>query len=373
MSGEAILVLNAGSSSLKAALFDPSKIERPVLTAQIDRIGGDTSARATSGEELLPLPPLPKEAGASHDGVIAWILPVLLDLADRRIIAAGHRVVHGGPTFTTPVQVTASVLAQLEALIPLARTHQPHNLAAIHAVATLWPGLPQIACFDTAFHATIPEVAYTFALPKTVRDKGVRRYGFHGHSYQWIAQQMEGKGHHRVVAAHLGNGASLCGMVDGQSRATTMGFTPLDGLVMGERPGLTDPGILLFMMEEMSLTASEIRTLLFQESGLKGLSGLSNDMRVLETSTALEAKLALDVYVHRLIREIGAIAAEIGGMDALVFTAGVGENAAEIRARVTETVAWMAPNLKVYVIPTNEEAVIAASTHATLSFTPTFS
>lgn len=361
-----ILVLNAGSSSLKAALFDARETEAPFLTAQIERIGAKAMARAKLDNAPMDLPPLPQEMGASHEGVVAWLLPVLGEAAACTIIAAGHRVVHGGPDITTSVLVTDSVLAQLEALIPLARTHQPHNLAAIRAVAALWPDLPQVACFDTAFHATIPEAARLYALPKSVRDKGVRRYGFHGQSYQWIAQKMAPKGHRRVVACHLGNGASLCGMIDGESRATTMGFTPLDGLIMGERPGLTDPGILLFMLEEMCLSTEEVRTILFKESGLKGLSGLSNDMRVLEASEAPDAQRALDVYVHRLKREIGAITAEIGGIDALVFTAGIGENAANIRDRVVAGLRWLGNGLKVYVIPTNEEAVIAAATLSVL-------
>ena len=390
VAGQGILVVNAGSSSIKSAVFLQDGGDRPILTAQVDRIGGDAACSARDGAgDRLPFPDLPPGAGRSHEDALNWLLPELERQGGVKIAAAGHRVVHGGGTFTEPVLVTDTVIEGLRRLVPLARTHQPHNIAAIQAVRSLWPELPQIACFDTAFHATIPAAAHTMALPASVRDKGVRRYGFHGLSYTWIARQLHEVAPEiaggRVVVAHLGNGASLCGLVGGESRATTMGFTPLDGLVMGERPGLTDPGVVLFLFEELGMQAEDVHRILFKESGLKGLSGLSNDMRSLLASDDPAARLAVDVYIHRAVREIGAIAAEIGGIDALVFTAGVGENAAPIRAAIAEGCAWMgcaldpAANKKgdpriaqqgspvaLYIVPANEEAVIAASCRTVL-------
>ncbi len=385
MTGGGILVVNAGSSSIKAAVFPLDGGDAAALTAQVDRIGADAGVTAKDAAgERLPLPPLPGGAGDSHETALAWLLPQLEALSGLRIGVAGHRVVHGGDRFGKPVPVDDATLDALRDLIPLARTHQPHNIAAIQAVRSLWPDMTQVACFDTAFHATIPEAARTLALPAEIRDKGVRRYGFHGQSYQWIANRLpeidSTAAAGRTVVAHLGNGASLCGLVAGESRATTMGFTPLDGLVMGERPGLTDPGAILFLFEELGMSPEQVRQTLFKESGLKGLSGLSNDMRTLLASGDPAAKLAVEVYVRRIVREIGAMAAEIGGIDALVFTAGIGENAAPIRAAVVEGCAWLGCALDkaanetgglciteatkrppAYVIPTNEEAVIAAS------------
>ncbi|MEQ9491493.1 MAG: acetate/propionate family kinase [Alphaproteobacteria bacterium] len=375
-----LLIVNAGSSSIKAAVFPASEGDAPLLTAAVERIGSDDASARIRDGSVHPVEagsPDPKDLH-SHVDACSWLLTRLQDLSGT-FLAAGHRVVHGGSDFIEPVLVDADVLAKLERLAPLARTHQPHNLAAIRAVADIFPDLPQIACFDTAFHATIPAKARVIALPQSITEKGVRRYGFHGLSYQWIAAHLPpAAAEGRTIVAHLGNGASLCGMVGGISRATTMGFTPLDGLVMGERPGLTDPGAILFLFEELGMTAGEVRRILFRESGLKGISGLSNDMRVLMTSETPAAKLAVDVYIHRIIREIGAIAAEIGGVDALVFTAGIGENAAAIRARVIEGCGWLGCTLDAsaneraaccisgadsrmtaHIIPTNEEAVIA--------------
>ena len=386
---QAVLTVNAGSSSVKLALFGPCDAETPRLSAQAERIGGaDAAATLRPAGGAREDVPLRDGAGESHEGVLSALLPAVERAGGVAISAIGHRVVHGGPDHTAPVRLDDSVIAALERLVPLARTHQPHALAAIRAVGRLWPETPQVACFDTAFHATIPEVARTLALPARVREAGVRRYGFHGLSYEWIAgalpERLGDAAQGRVVACHLGNGASLCGMVGRESRATSMSFTPLDGLVMGERPGQTDPGAVLFMLEEMGMTLAEVRTVLFKESGLKGLSGLSNDMRTLLASDAEEARLAVGVYVHRIIREIGAAAAEIGGLDGLVFTGGVGENAAPVRARVVEGLAWLGLRLDaganeanaarisaggppVLVIPANEEAVIAAAARRLLA------
>ncbi|MEM6974535.1 MAG: acetate/propionate family kinase [Pseudomonadota bacterium] len=379
-----LLTVNAGSSSIKLAVFDAGKVA-PRLTALIERIGSSEAAaeiRVPGGERSNFA--LAGDTGADHETALATLLPRIAEAAGGRFAAAGHRIVHGGDAFAAPVPVDDDVLAALERLVPLARTHQPHGIAAIRAVERLGLQIPQIACFDTAFHATIPEAARTMALPEEVRRAGVRRYGFHGLSYQWIAGQLPDLlgpvGEGRVVAAHLGNGASLCGMIGRESRATTMGFTPLDGLVMGERPGLTDPGAVLFMLEEMGMTVSELRDTLFKRSGLLGLSGVSNDMRTLAASDVPEARLALDVYVHRAAREIAAIAGEIGGLDALVFTGGIGENAAPIRAAIVERLGWIglrldtaansknAPRLSppgappILIVPANEEAVIASDT-----------
>ncbi|MEO1459620.1 MAG: acetate/propionate family kinase [Pseudomonadota bacterium] len=397
----AILTINAGSSSIKLAVFGCEALTQPRLTALVQRIGTPEAAaeiRLPDGaRETVTLDDGARlgagpGTGAGHATALAALLPRLDAHVDVPIVAAGHRVVHGGERFRGPLAIDDTVLASLEELIPLARTHQRHCIAAIRAVARLRPEIPQIACFDTAFHATLPSEARTFALPEPVRRAGVRRYGFHGLSYQWIAdalptvlgEQAEG----RVIAAHLGNGASLCGLVGLESRATTMGFTPLDGLVMGERPGLTDPGALLFMLEEIGMGVEEVRETLLKRSGLLGLSGLSNDMRTLSASAAVEARFALAVYVHRAVREIGAIAAEIGGVDALVFTGGVGENAAAIRAEIVERLGFLGLRIDaarnaapdrlispdgekpVLVLAANEEAVIARETDALLAPRP---
>ncbi|GMG83932.1 acetate/propionate family kinase [Paralimibaculum aggregatum] len=383
-----ILVVNAGSSSIKLAVFpadDAAHAAEPRLTALIERIGAPEAAAwiRPAGGAKQPVA-LGAEAGRGHAPALRVLLPEIAAQAGGPIAAAGHRIVHGGDGYSGPVAIDEGVLERLETLVPLARTHQPHGIAAIRAVGEVWPAVLQIACFDTAFHATIPERARTFALPEAVRRAGVRRYGFHGLSYQWIAASLPGilgdAAEGRIVVAHLGNGASLCGMAGRESRATTMGFTPLDGLVMGERPGRTDPGAILFMLEEMGLAPAEIREMLFKRSGLLGLSGISNDMRTLMASAAPEARLALEVYVERAVVEIGAIAASIGGLDALVFTGGVGENAAGIRAAIVARLGWLGLGIDpeanaanalrlspegatpVLIVPANEEAVIARET-----------
>ncbi|MEM7526086.1 MAG: acetate/propionate family kinase [Pseudomonadota bacterium] len=385
----AVLTVNAGSSSIKLAVFAAADATTPILTGQIERIGTPeiTAKLRPEGGDSIPAE-LGAEGAMGHETALSALLPQIASQAGQPIIAASHRIVHGGVDFTAPVVVDAGVLAGLERLIPLARTHQPHGIAAIRAVEKIWPAIPQVACFDTAFHASVPDSARAIALPKAVRDAGVRRYGFHGLSYQWIADRLPevlgDRAEGRVIAAHLGNGASLCGMVGRQSRATTMGFTPLDGLVMGERPGATDPGAVLFMLEEMGMDVPALRETLFKRSGLLGLSGLSNDMRTLLGSDAPEAAFAVEVYVHRAVREIGAIAAEIGGLDALVFTGGVGENAAPIRAGIVSRLGWLglsldaaanevgaaristAASIPAVIVPANEEAVLAQSTMAVL-------
>ena len=266
-----------------------------------------------------------------------------------RFVGAGHRIVHGGAEFSQPVVVDDRIVAALEALVPLAPLHQPHNLAAIRAITAASPDLPQVACFDTAFHQTQPPVAQVVALPRELTAEGVRRYGFHGLSYEYIAVGPARRGARvaagRVVVAHLGNGASLCAMNGGRSVATTMGFSPLDGLVMGTRPGSLDPGVLLYLMSRHAMDAAAIEALLYHRSGLLGLSGLSSDMRTLLASPDPRAREAVDVFVYRIGRELGSLAAALGGLDALVFTAGIGEHAPEIRARVCRDAGWLGVEL----------------------------
>jgi len=301
----------------------------------------------------------------------------------------GHRVVHGGVEFAAPVAIDASVLAKLESLCPLAPLHQPHNLAAIKAIKTQMPGLPQVACFDTAFHRHHPELADWFALPRRFYDEGIRRYGFHGLSYEYIASALPEVAPEiakaRVVVAHLGSGASMCGLRDGRSQDSTMGFTALDGLPMGTRCGALDPGVVLHLNRAHGMDADAIERLLYHDCGLKGVSGISNDMRDLLASDDPKAAQAIDLFVWRICRELGALAAALGGLDGLVFTAGIGERSAEIRARVCARAAWLgielddkanrsggpristsASKIAVYAIPTDEELMIARHTLAVL-------
>ncbi len=381
----AVLTLNAGSSSLKVALFGDS--DAPLATGHADRIGPEGTLRLSAAGKALPVAmgDLTSHAGAL-DSVLATFREAFpgLDMA-----AIGHRVVHGGVTFTGPVVVDDAVLAELDRLSPLAPLHQPHNLAGIHAAMQAFPGVPQVACFDTAFHRAHPWVNDTFALPRRFYDMGVRRYGFHGLSYDYIAGELARTAPHlaagRVIVAHLGNGASACAMLGGRAVASTMGFSALDGLPMGTRSGQIDPGVLLYLMTEHGMDAAAISDLLYKQSGLLGLSGLSNDMRTLEASTAPEAAQAIDYFVFRIQREIGGLAAALGGIDAVVFCGGIGENSRLIRARVCERLGWMgieidhaanaanAPVISsamarttVMVLPTNEELVIARAARAAI-------
>jgi acetate kinase len=327
-----------------------------------------------------------------HDGAIEFLFAWGRGgaLGGNRIIAAGHRVVHGGLEFTQPVRIGPDVLAALEVLVPLAPLHQPHNLAAIRAVAQRVPELPQVACFDTAFHRTQPAVAQAFGLPRRYAAEGVVRYGFHGLSYEYIASVLPGTDARaaagRTVVAHLGNGASLCALKGGRSVASTMGFTALDGLPMGTRCGALDPGVLLYLMDNHDLDVRALEKLLYQQSGLLGVSGISSDMRALVASPDPRAAEAIDLFVYRIGRELGSLAAALGGLDALVFTGGIGENAAAIRARVCREAAWLGLDLDAaandaggprvsraesrvtaWVIPTNEELMIAQHTRRLLA------
>jgi acetate kinase len=377
---QTILTLNAGSSSLKFALFAEDD-DVPLASGLVDRIGNEGTIRLRDalGADIATAP----GDLASHPAALQVVLASLdASFPQADIRAIGHRVVHGGPDFASPALIDDAVLATIEALAPFAPLHQPHNIAGIRAAQAAFPGTPQVACFDTAFHRNHPWVNDTFALPRAYYDKGVRRYGFHGLSYDYIAGELARTSPQihagRVVVAHLGNGASMCAMENGRSVASTMGFSALDGLPMGTRSGQLDPGVVLFLMEQENLGPAEISDLLYRKSGLLGLSGLSNDMRVLEAAETTEAAEAIDYFVFRVQRELGAMAAAMGGIDALVFCGGIGENARNIRARICERMGWMGiaidpaanegnsrvissadAKTTVLIIPTNEELVIA--------------
>ena len=347
-----LLTLNAGSSSIKFALFDASGREGALPVAlwvgHADGLGPGLQARLQvrdrQGGRLHDAPL--SGAQATHSGAIAALLDWRAQHCDDTPIAGvGHRIVHGGAEHTHPVRVTEAVLAELTALEPLAPLHQPHNLAGVRAAIAAFAGVPQVACFDTAFHATQPDVNRRFAIPRALHDEGVRRYGFHGLSYESVVAQLGtidpalpgGK----VVVAHLGNGASLCAIDAGRSVATTMSFSPLDGLTMGTRCGHIDAAAVLFLLQSRGMTAAQVTTLLYRESGLLGLSGVSSDMRALEASAAPAAALAIDHFVEQVVQQIGTMAAALRGLDALVFTGGIGENAGALRRRVLAGLAWM--------------------------------
>ncbi|HEX9184602.1 MAG TPA: acetate/propionate family kinase [Burkholderiales bacterium] len=385
---DAILVLNAGSSSIKFSLFLEKGGElAPRLSGLLE--GLYTAPRFTAKDaegKKMGEHAWGEGKRLGHDGAIAHLVEFLdAQRADHRLVAVGHRVVHGGLEFSEPVTLNADVIAKLEKFIPLAPLHQPHNLAPIRLVAERLPQILQVACFDTAFHRAQPELAQAFALPKSITERGVRRYGFHGLSYEYIASAfpvMDARAAAgRVIVAHLGNGASLCAMKAGKSVASTMGFTAVDGLPMGTRCGAIDPGVILYLMDELKMDARAIEKLIYQQSGLLGVSGVSSDMRALLESADPRAKLAVDLFIYRICREIGSLAAALGGLDALVFTAGIGERSAPIRERVCREAAWLglqldgAANTKggprisaassrvsAWAIPTNEEQMIARHT-----------
>jgi acetate kinase len=386
---DAILALNAGSSSIKFSLFVTTNgISSLSLLYQgeVEGIGSDPHflVHNTTGQRLVD-----KRLKAGAAGVLTHkeALGVLLDWIERNetgltLIVVGHRVVHGGTYFSAPVLVDSSVINQLESLVPLAPLHQPHNLAAIRFIASIKPDIPQVACFDTAFHRTQPLVAQAFALPRDVTDQGIKRYGFHGLSYEYIASVLPDyvgvRAERRVVVAHLGNGASMCALQGRKSLATTMGFTALDGLPMGTRCGTTDPGVILYLLSELHMDVTSITDLLYHRSGLLGVSGLSSDMRELLASDSPLAAEAIDLFVYHIRRELGSLVAALGGLDVLVFTAGIGEHAPSIRARVCQDAQWLGVQLderanlsggpkistddsavSVWVIPTDEDLMIA--------------
>lgn len=390
---DAILVVNAGSSSIKFSVF----LERGdaldlLLGGQIEglyttpRFKARNAAGAVVGE-----PQWAEGEALGHDGAIAFLADFLREqLGQHRLVAVGHRVVHGGLDYAAPVRLTAEIVGHLERFIPLAPLHQPHNLEPIRLLLANRPDLPQVACFDTAFHRRQPELAQSFALPPEITERGVRRYGFHGLSYEYIASvlpQVDPRAATgRTVVLHLGNGASMCAIHDGKSMASTMGFTAMDGLPMGTRCGNLDPGVVLYLVDELKMDARAIEKLFYQQSGLLGVSGISSDMRTLLESDEPRAKFAVELFVYRIGRELGSLAAALGGLDALVFTGGIGEHAVAIRERVCQNAAWLGVALDpaanatdgpristagsrvaAWVVPTNEELMIARHTWSLLN------
>jgi acetate kinase len=390
---DAILVVNAGSSSVKFQIFDQGASGGPqrLIKGQFDGIGTRPRLRAESrdGKPLVDKTYAPQEIADVATAIGAagsW----LRETQKIELAAVGHRVVHGGPDYDRAVVINKDVLKRLEQFSSLAPLHQPNNLAPIRTLMTKRPELLQVACFDTAFHRSHGPLADHYAIPQRLYQEGVRRYGFHGLSYEYIADQLPelnpaiAKG--RVVVAHLGSGASMCALANGRSVESTMGFTALDGLPMGTRPGQIDPGVLLYLLAEKGMSVEQVQDLLYRESGLKGLSGISNDMRELQTSDAPAAKLAIDYFVYRIALNAGMLAAALNGLDGFIFTAGIGENSATIRARVAEKLAWLGVDfdadaneaggpliskqhskIAVYVIGTDEELMIARHTVAFLS------
>jgi acetate kinase len=389
----AILALNAGSSSMKFALFHDGDNEKlnPVVTGEIEDIdaarhftayGADKQIVDTHNWVGWPRP--------SEESVIEWLINWIdRHLASDSLTAVGHRVVHGGAQFTKPVRLTTTSLAALDALTPLAPLHQQHGLSPVRALMKLRPDMPQIACFDTSFHHTIPAIATRLALPKVFGEEGVRRYGFHGLSFEFIARRLAliapdlSRG--RVIIAHLGNGASLCAMTNGKSIDTTMSFSTLDGLIMGTRCGAMDPGVLLYMLQHKHLSPDQIAHILYEQSGLLGISGLSSDMRLLLTSDQACAREAVDMFIFHVARNVGAMVASLGGLDGFVFTAGIGEHSPKIRAGICDRLSWLgvvstdpspAANatristldslVDVHVMETNEESMIAHHTKEAL-------
>lgn len=382
------LVLNAGSSSVKFCVFGRPETDdwRVASRGQIEGIG--TSPRISArdaGDRVLIDQNLGAEVRDGRDALGSLARWLRSMYGGARVLGVGHRVVHGGAQYTASIVITPHVLAELHRLTPLAPLHQPYNLAAIEAVHERLPGVPQVACFDTSFHRTQSPVAEMIPLPREIREAGVQRYGFHGLSYEYIATVLPQVAPEiaggRVIAAHLGSGASLCALKGGKSVDCTLGFTALDGLCMGTRPGSVDPGVILYLFQTMGLSAKEVETILYTKSGLLGISGISSDMRDLLRSSEPAASLAVDYFVRRAAKEIGALASVLGGLDGLVFTAGIGENSPEIRRRICEASAWLgieldaeanirkgprislpASRVSAWVIPTNEELMIARHT-----------
>ena len=387
-----VLVLNAGSSSLKFCVYQRRGAQAWQLDSrgQIEGIGTAPRLKAKYGPNSTAvddtLDANVRDGPSALGHLAGWLRA---RYAGGHVLGVGHRVVHGGVRYTGPTLVTPQVLEDLRQLVPLAPLHQPHNLAAIDAVLERLPGVPQVACFDTSFHRGQPAVAELVPLPRDICRTGVQRYGFHGLSYEFIASALPQAAPEvaggRVIVAHLGSGASLCAMKNGKSIDSTLGFTALDGLCMGTRPGALDPGVVLYLFQVLGMSAAEVETVLYKKSGLIGISGISNDMRDLLGHPAPEAKLAVDYFVYRVAKEMGAMAAALQGVDGLVFTAGIGENAPEIRRRICDASAWLGIRLdaeantrrtsrisspdsrvSVWVVPTNEELMIARHTSAVL-------
>jgi acetate kinase len=386
-----ISVVNSGSSSIKFSLF--GNVEKDELSlvfgGQVEGIGVAPRFKARNDQgEIFEEKTWEQGPDINHESLMAYIIGWIRENRQKlglELKGVGHRVVHGGDAYSCPVRVDDTVLATLEKYIPLAPLHQPHNLGPIRSVMKLGADIPQVACFDTAFHRTNPPLAQIFALPRQFTDEGIRRYGFHGLSYEYISRRLQvldpATATGRVVVAHLGSGASMCALLKGQSIASTMGFSAMDGLPMGTRPGNLDPGVVLYLMQEKGMAPNDLVDLFYKRSGLLGVSGISNDMRVLQESDDPRAEEAIGVFVYRIQRELGSLAAVLGGLDALVFTAGVGENSPAIRACVCEGARWLGVRLDpaandqgrskistpdspvaVWVIPTDEELMIATHT-----------
>jgi acetate kinase len=391
------LVLNAGSSSLKYCVYRRPQDEdwRLESRGQIEGIGTSPRISAKDAEGRILIDQKPdaevRNGRDALDALNAWLRSMY---GGARVVGVGHRVVHGGARYARPIVVTPQILAELHGLVPLAPLHQPHNLAAIEAVIERLPHVPQVACFDTGFHRGQPAVAEVVPLPREICGSEVRRYGFHGLSYEYVASELPRVAPEiadgRVIVAHLGSGASLCALKAGKSIDSSLGFTALDGLCMGTRPGALDPGVVLYLFQNLGLSAEEVEEILYKKSGLLGISGISNDMRDLLASNEPWARLAVDYFVYRAAKEIGALAAALGGIDGLVFTAGIGENSSEIRKRICESSAWLgieldgeanarrgpriskpASKVSAWVIPTNEELMIARHTGLLLGLMPT--
>jgi acetate kinase len=385
---DAILVVNAGSSSIKFSLFAARGVELElVVRGQVEGlythprfVVKDQTGEVVGGKSW------DEGAKLGHDGALEHLSGFVRgELSDHRLAGVGHRVVHGGAAFTQPVRVDRDVLAALEELTPLAPLHQPHNLTPVRLLLERRPELLQVACFDTSFHRSNPPVAQMFALPEELTRAGVQRYGFHGLSYEYVTSVLRRHDTRaaagRTVVLHLGNGSSMCALDSGRSVASTMGFTAVEGLMMGTRSGSLDPGVMLYLLDEKKMDARAIERLIYQQSGLLGVSGVSSDMRTLLASEDPRCRLAVDLFVYRIRRELGSLAAALGGLDAIVFTAGIGENAPAIRERVCHDAAWLGVDLdgeanarggpgigaegakvSAWVIPTNEELMIARHT-----------
>ena len=385
---DVVLVVNAGSSSVKFQIFDhsPSAMPQCLVKGQVDGIGTKPRLRAEDGKGINLVDQVFEPAVVANVGTaIATAGEWLRNSLALNLVAAGHRVVHGGPDYDQPILVDRIVLARLEQYSPLAPLHQPNNLAPIRTLMERRPGLPQVACFDTAFHRSHGPLADRYAIPESLYREGVRRYGFHGLSYEYVADRLRevapdiaGK---RIIVAHLGSGASMCALSGGKSVESTMGFTALDGLPMGTRPGQIDPGVLLYLITTKGMSATALEGFLYRDCGLNGLSGISNDLRELLTSKAPAAALAIDYFVYRIALNAGMLATALGGLDAFVFTAGIGENSAVIRSSIVRKLAWLGididadaneaakpvislpdSKIKLYVVPTNEELMIARHT-----------
>jgi acetate kinase len=390
-----VLVVNAGSSSIKFSLYPAAaggdaRDDEAFGGGLIEGIGIQPQFKARIAGQTVE-ESWPQGRSLDHEHFYGFLLDWLAQtLPQAAIAAAGHRVVHGGTAFAAPTLVDGAVLAELERLVPLAPLHQPHNLAAIRALGARAPGIPQVACFDTAFHRSIPARDQLYGLPLSFAEEGLRRYGFHGLSYEFIAGALPtydaDAAAGRTIVAHLGNGASLCALQHGRSRACTMGFSTLDGLIMGTRCGSIDPGALIYLLREKGMDAAALEKLLYKESGLLGLSGLSADMRDLLASDKPEAGQAVEMFCDRVAQQVAALAAQLGGLDALVFTAGIGERSAPIRAAICRRLAWLGAELDdaanaaggprigtagsgigLWIIPTDEESMIARQTRALLA------